>query len=345
MRKWTSRFEAFIKKTGKALHQADAEIDETTYLHPLVQGILLLECSNLSPAENAAVLATSGATSKEGGSIGNSYLYVSFIAQWDDEALMRRDKNPQRRTHHTSSPVSPFLEEDTVDGGEWETALGAYDESWEDQSWEEPEEAEALDNDWTEDLPPEDIELEDQFGSLEAAEAYATTEFKNASSDMKNATRTFMEARDLVSRVKYARGYFPVVGVGAFDGFQTITPRGSRQTGAGKGTGTGMDSQAGKGRGRGCGKGKTPRDSRPPAPAKSRVTSTGTAKGGPAHGTRAHLQPGQCLLCRHDSGINLKRAFGSFVGMTRDASSLVFTRLVLTTTRQHRCMTVHLGRV
>ena len=58
MRKWTLCFEAFIKKTGKALHQADAEIDETTFLHPLIQGILLLECSNLSPAENAAVLAT-----------------------------------------------------------------------------------------------------------------------------------------------------------------------------------------------------------------------------------------------------------------------------------------------
>ena len=39
------------------------------------------------------------------------------------------------------------------------------------------------------------------------------TEFKNASSDMKNATRTFMEAKDLVSRVKNARGYFPVVWV------------------------------------------------------------------------------------------------------------------------------------
>ena len=110
MRKWTSRFEAFIKKTGK------------------VQGILLLECSNLSPAENAAVLATSGATTKEGGSIGNSYLYVdlaaSFIAQWDDEALMRRDKAPQKRPHHTvaaatttwdlSSPSNSFLEPDTV---------------------------------------------------------------------------------------------------------------------------------------------------------------------------------------------------------------------------------------
>ena len=110
MRKWTSRFEAFIKKTGKALHQADAEIDESTFLHPLIQGILFLECSNLSPAENAAVLATSGATTKEGGSIGNSYLYVdlaaSFIAQWDDEALMRRDKAPQKRSHHTAAAAT-----------------------------------------------------------------------------------------------------------------------------------------------------------------------------------------------------------------------------------------------
>ena len=43
-----------------------------------------------------------------------------------------------------------------------------------------------------------------------------------------------------------------------------------------------MNSQASKGRGRGLGKGKLPRDSRRPSPAKSRVTSTGTAKGGPA---------------------------------------------------------------
>ena len=84
-----------------------------------------------------------------------------------------------------------------------------------------------------------------------------------------------------------------MVGVGGFDGFQTITPRGSRQTGAGKGASTGMNSQAGKGRGRGLGKGKPPRDSRRPSPAKSSVTSTGAAKGGPAHGTR--IQPGQIV--------------------------------------------------
>ena len=215
--------------------------------------------------------------------------------------------------------------------GELEMALGTCDEPWEDQSWEEPEEAEFPDDDWTDEFPPDDPELEDQFGSLEAAEAYAVTEFKNASSDMKNPARTFMEAKDLVSRVQHARGYFPAVGVGAFDGFQKIKVRGSRQAGSGKGANTGMNSQTGKGRGRGLGKGKPPRDSRRPSPAKSRVTLTGSAKGGPTHGTR--IQPGQCLLCRQmghlardcpnrgtrdDSGINLKRAFGSFVGMTGD---------------------------
>ena len=144
MRKWTSRFEAFIKKTGKALHQADAEIDETTFLHPLIQGILLLECSNLSPAENAAVLATSGATTKEGGSIGNSYLYVDLAASFIASGTMRhsrvvprvhRDERitlplQQQRRGILSSLSSAVLEQDTMDGGEWETALGTYDEPW-----------------------------------------------------------------------------------------------------------------------------------------------------------------------------------------------------------------------
>ena len=35
---WTLRFEAFIKKTGKTLHQADAEVDEATFLHQFDSG-------------------------------------------------------------------------------------------------------------------------------------------------------------------------------------------------------------------------------------------------------------------------------------------------------------------
>ena len=57
---------------------------------------------------------------------------------------MRRDKAPQKRSHHTaaaatttwdlSSPSNSFLEQDTVDGGELEMALGTCDEPWEDRA-------------------------------------------------------------------------------------------------------------------------------------------------------------------------------------------------------------------
>ena len=62
------------------------------------------------------------------------------------------------------------------------------------------------------------------------------------------------------------------------------------------------------------------------------MTLTGTAKGGPTHGTR--IQPGQCLLCRQMGHLardcpnrGTRDAFGSFVGMIRDrdVSSPVLT--------------------
>ena len=48
-------------------------------------------------------------------------------------------------------------------------------------------------------------------GNLEDADASASQLYASAS-------RSFHEARELLARVKNARGYFPVVGVGAFDG-------------------------------------------------------------------------------------------------------------------------------
>ena len=81
----------FFKRTKAALHQADANIDPDTFLHPLILGIML------HPAENAAVLATSGAMTEQGSTIGNNYLLkdlvASFGAQWDDEAIQSRDKS------------------------------------------------------------------------------------------------------------------------------------------------------------------------------------------------------------------------------------------------------------
>ena len=67
------------------------------------------------------------------------------LPKWDDEALMRRTAAAT-----TWDLSNSFLEQDTVDGGELEMALGTYDEPWEDQSWEEPEESEnlAVNLDW-----------------------------------------------------------------------------------------------------------------------------------------------------------------------------------------------------
>ena len=53
--------------------------------------------------------------------------------------------------------------------------------------------------------------LRQMRGDLEDAEA-------SASQVHASASRSFQEARELLTRVKSARGYFPVVGIGAFDG-------------------------------------------------------------------------------------------------------------------------------
>ena len=68
-------------------------------------------------------------------------------------------------------------------------ALGTYDEPWEDQS---SEDAEFPDDDWTDELPPDDPELEDQFGSLEAAEGLCSDGVQECFVRRENATRTVM---------------------------------------------------------------------------------------------------------------------------------------------------------
>ena len=60
--------------------------------------------------------------------------------------------------------------------------------------------------------PTYDPELLDQiYGNLEGADASASQVYASTS-------RSFQEARDLLSRVKSARGYFPLVGICACDG-------------------------------------------------------------------------------------------------------------------------------
>ena len=105
-----------------------------------------------------------------------------------------------------------------------------------------------------------------------------------------------------------------------------------------------MNSQTGKGRGRGLGKGKPPRDSRRPSPAKIQSDINRNCEGRThtwnSNSTRSGVYSvkwdilpgiGPNRGTRDDSGINLKRAFGSFVGMTGDRD---VSLPVLTTTPQ-----------
>ena len=65
---------------------------------------------------------------------------------------------------------------------------------------------------YTAGTPTDGAELLEQFeGCLEDADASVSHVYALAS-------RSFHEARELLARVKSARGYFPVVGIGAFDG-------------------------------------------------------------------------------------------------------------------------------
>ena len=140
--------------------------------------------------------------------------------------------------------------------------------------------------------------LRQMRGDLEDAEA-------SASQVHASASRSFQEARELLTRVKSARGYFPVVGIGAFDGLaQPSTDRKpAKNRGKGKNGKRKRKSSYQK-------DGKSPifgslgilsephtsrSESRPPT-SKKRPTETGVSRGGPLHAPR--LRPDQCMLCR-----------------------------------------------
>ena len=139
--------------------------------------------------------------------------------------------------------------------------------------------------------PTDDPEiLERVDGNLEDADPSASQVYPSAS-------RSFQGARELLSRVKSVRGYFPVVGIGAFDGL--AQPSTDRKPA------------------------KSRSESRPPM-SKKRSTEVGATRGGPHHAPR--LRPDQCMLSRQvghrasecpnkkksDCISPGKRAFGTF---------------------------------
>ena len=279
-----TRCQGFIERTRAALHKADANIDADTFLHPLILAITSLECSQLAPEVTAAVLATLGATTLEGSTNGNSYLFkylvASFGARWDDEAIQRRDKSSSHRrragqlataaSSWDNQLVSPTIFEDgeiVSETYEWDADLDECEE--ESQEWVDH----SNDDGWYEDFPQDDSSM---------------------SSDMKK-TRHCVDATKLVAQVKSARGCFAVVGMGAFDGLQSMTPHASAGTKAScsrKGT------SPSKSRGRGKMKCKREPDSRRPSPAKSRQTSSGPMNRGVAHGPTAPVKSAKWVISR-----------------------------------------------
>ena len=154
---------------------------------------------------------------------------------------------------------------------------------------------------YTADTPTDDPELLEQFdGNVEDADASASQVYASAS-------RSFQEARELLVRVKSARGYFPVVGSGAFDGLaqpstdrKPVKSRGKGKKGKRKRKSSSQ--KGGKPRSLGT-PGILPKtqssrvDSRPPM-SKKRPTEVGATRGGPHHAPR--LRPGACCVDKLD---------------------------------------------
>ena len=230
MRHWTRRFPLQYSKVGQALNASNTEINKD-FVHENIRGILLAETSGFTSSEFASVLATSGTTSAEGESIGNSWKFShiveAFCTQWSDAALAARDAKAKKSDAVVAAVDNFDLCELSEAAARIENAISwnhtdpqiVECEDDDDDNYEEDADWYAGDCDdelddtaYTASTPTDDPELLGQFaGNLEDADASASQVYASAS-------RSFQEARELLARVKGARSYFPVVGIGAFDG-------------------------------------------------------------------------------------------------------------------------------
>ena len=230
VRHWTHHFTLQYSKIGQALNASNAEINKD-FLHVNIRGILLAETSGLTSSGFASVLATSGTTSAEGESNGNSWkfshLVQAFCTQWSDTALAARDAKA-RKSEAVVAAVDNFdlselseaaarIENDFSWNGT-DPQIVEY-EDVDDDNYEEDVDWYAGDCDdelddtaHTAGTPTDDPEILEKFdGNLEDSDASGTQVYVSASC-------SFQEAREILARVKSARGYVPVVGIGAFDG-------------------------------------------------------------------------------------------------------------------------------
>ena len=288
------------------------------FLHENIRGILLAETLDLTSSQFASVLATSGTTGAECESIGNSWkfshLVEAFCTQWGHAALAARDAKA-RKSEVVVAAVDIFdLSELSKAAPRIENAIAWNDtdpqivecEDDDDDHYEDDVDWYAGDCDdelddtaYTASTPTDDPELLEQFdGNLEDADASASQVYAFAS-------RSFQEARELLARVRGARGYFPVVGIGVFDGLaqpstdrKPVKSRGKGKKGKRKGKSSSQ--KGGKPASLGT-PGILPKtqnsrvESRPPM-SKKHPTEVGATRGGPQSAPR--LRSGQCMLCR-----------------------------------------------
>ena len=192
---------------------------------------MLVDTSGLTSCEIASVSATSGTTGAEGESIGNSWKFAhvadAFSAQWGDAALAARDSKARTleavvaavdNFHLSGLSEAASGIEHGISWSDVDQQIDEYgddyDEFYEgDVEWHTGDCDDGMEESaYTVGPPTNDPELLEEFdGILEDADASASQVYASAS-------RSFQETRELLSRVKSARGFFSVVGIGACDG-------------------------------------------------------------------------------------------------------------------------------
>ena len=186
----------------------------------------------MTSSEFASLLATSGTSSAAGEFIGNSrkfaHLVEAFRTQWSDAALAARDTKA-RKSEAVVAAVDKFdlsgqseaasRIDNAISWNDADHQINEYEDDDDEYCEEDVGDSYTCDCDdeldetaYAVGTPTDDPELLEQFdGKLEDADV-------SASQVCVSASRSFQEERELLSRVKSARGYFPVVGIGAFDG-------------------------------------------------------------------------------------------------------------------------------
>ena len=159
------------------------------------------------------------------------------------------------------------------------------------------------DDEWDEDFPHDDVDLEEPLGYLEVAETFATTDMEHTSSDLKKRSTQFHGRQEVDGSNEISTRILSSGWSGCFRRFAIIHTRASSGTEAsskGKGTSPSESRCCGKGKG----KGKP--DSRLLSPAKSRQTSSGPMRRGVAHRPRAQVKSGQLLVVSPDGSLRAR---------------------------------------